>query len=45
MIPNTVAKCPRCGWIDASTTANLDAHGGMLANRGWSGGTEVPGPF
>jgi predicted RNA-binding Zn-ribbon protein involved in translation (DUF1610 family) len=43
-IPNTIAKCPRCGWIDVSTTANLEAHGGLLANQGGPGPTNIPGP-
>jgi hypothetical protein len=45
-VANTVAKCPRCGWIDPSTTANLEAHGGLLAHQGdGSSGGGAPGPF
>jgi hypothetical protein len=33
-VPKTVAKCPRCGWVDPSTTLNLEAQGGVLAHRG-----------
>ena len=37
LIPRTVAKCYRCGWRDASTTANLEAAGGFFAERGQGG--------
>ena len=45
-IPNTLAKCYRCGWTDAVTTANLEAQGGYLGAHGQAGPSAgIPGPL